>query len=153
MSNIKTLDACLGNEIQDMIKNHGPIIAASIRLMWSNRNFHYDDRFDGPIKYNLHKEVETISRLTSNLTILNDLNRKEDELLCLLQGYSQDDFDAFMKRANEYHYDSGFGLEDIDGIVYCENGTYYIRQYDGSTTWNLIPLPPKTIEEARDVIM
>lgn len=55
--------------------------------------------------------------------------------------YKKEDFDNFLKFMDR-EYNSGYGGQEIYGIVYCENGIWMDRgEYDGSEWWQVNQYP------------
>lgn len=53
----------------------------------------------------------------------------------LKQGYSQLDLSAFLADL-DFEYDNGYGGQELDGTIWCLNGTWFTRgEYDGSEWW------------------
>lgn len=61
-----------------------------------------------------------------------------NEELCIILPplYSQDEYELFLERLNRT-YDSGYGGQELFGVIFCENGIWFERgEYDGSEWWN-----------------
>lgn len=59
----------------------------------------------------------------------------------LHKGYSQEDFDEFLKSIDFEYYD-GYGDQELFGTIWYEDGTWSFRQeYDGSERWRHFELP------------
>lgn len=53
----------------------------------------------------------------------------------LKKGYSEEDYQAFLKSI-DFHYSNGYGGQEVDGVIWLENGQWYDRgEYDGSEWW------------------
>lgn len=49
--------------------------------------------------------------------------------------YTQKEYDIFLERINRT-YNSGYGGQELFGIIFCENGVWFERhEYDGSEWW------------------
>jgi hypothetical protein len=72
----------------------------------------------------------------------------------LKNGYCIDNKEIFLKTPHteeelnqfieelDFNYDSGYGSQELDGIVWLKNGTWLTRgEYDGSEWWELHSLP------------
>jgi hypothetical protein len=59
----------------------------------------------------------------------------DNEYIVLKVGYSEDDYNFFLKML-DVEYDSGFGRQELFGIILCEDGVWLERyDYDGSEHW------------------
>ena len=64
-----------------------------------------------------------------------------DKRICLKAGYSESDFEAFLKQL-DFEYDDGYGTQYVDGIVWLEDGKWLEREeYDGSEEWRHMGYP------------
>lgn len=55
--------------------------------------------------------------------------------------YSEDQLSEFLSLL-DFEYNEGFGTQELDGIVWLEDGTWLSRgEYDGSEWWNHNQLP------------
>jgi len=64
--------------------------------------------------------------------------RTEADLKC---NYTPEDFKEFLKYL-DFEYDRGFGLQEIFGTVWFEDGTWAERgEYDGAEWWELRERP------------
>lgn len=75
-------------------------------------------------------------------TITNGDEWDEDKKDILLKvGYSENEWTEFLKSLN-FSYDSGYGGQNLFGIVWLEDGTWCTRgEYDGSEWWEHNQLP------------
>ena len=75
-------------------------------------------------------------------TITNGDERDEDNKDILLKvGYSEKEWRKFLKRLN-FSYDAGYGIQELFGTVWLEDGTWCTRgEYDGSEWWEHNQLP------------
>lgn len=56
-------------------------------------------------------------------------------------GYTAQDLSHFLNSLN-FYYDSGYGGQEYDGIIWYEDGTWSQRgEYDGSEWWELTRKP------------
>jgi len=56
-------------------------------------------------------------------------------------GYSEQDYQKFLESLN-FDYDSGFGGQELYGIVWLEDNTWLERgEYDGSEWWDHKVMP------------
>jgi len=59
----------------------------------------------------------------------------------LHKGYSQEDFDEFVKSI-DFEYNNGYGGQELFGTIWYEDGTWSSRQeYDGSEWWRHFKMP------------
>jgi hypothetical protein len=66
---------------------------------------------------------------------------KDCQLFVLRVGYTPEEFDAFLNSLN-FNYDSGFGGQNLFGLVCLEDDTWLDRgEYDGSEWWQYMKLP------------
>ena len=71
----------------------------------------------------------------------NGYEEKNDEKVILPLLYSDEDYKKFLKFLDR-KYDSGYGGQNLFGIVVCENGVWLERgEYDGSEWWNVHEYP------------
>lgn len=56
-------------------------------------------------------------------------------------GYTEEDFNSFLKRL-DFKYDSGYGGQELYGMIWYEDGTWSERgEYDGSEWWDYRAVP------------
>jgi hypothetical protein len=61
--------------------------------------------------------------------------------LILKKGYSEEDFNIFLEKIDTT-YDSGYGSQNLNGVIYCEDGGWFTRnEYDGSEWWEYNKYP------------
>jgi hypothetical protein len=59
----------------------------------------------------------------------------------LHKGYSQEDFDEFLKSI-DFEYYNGYGGQELFGTIWYEDGTWSSRgEYDGSEWWRHFEVP------------
>jgi len=78
----------------------------------------------------------------------NYFNEFGPELKNLKVGYSEQDFEQFLNSL-DFHYDSGYGGQELYGIIWYEDGTWSERgEYDGSEWWEhqVIPDIPEELK-------
>ena len=62
-------------------------------------------------------------------------------LILLEPDYSEDDFQTFLA-ALDLEYDSGYGSQELFGIVWMTDGTWFTRgEYDGAEWWEYHKCP------------
>jgi len=67
-------------------------------------------------------------------------------LITLKVGYDSEELESFLNKLN-FDYDSGFGTQELFGVVWLEDGTWLSRgEYDGSEWWHQNKLPHIPIE-------
>jgi hypothetical protein len=74
----------------------------------------------------------------------SDDNAKTFILKC---GHTQDEYNQFLESL-DFEYDSGYGLQELFGTVWLEDGMWMERgEYDGSEWWELRRSPeiPSTL--------
>tara|TARA_R110000772_G_scaffold43995_1_gene101232 strand:- start:41689 stop:42024 length:336 start_codon:yes stop_codon:yes gene_type:complete len=55
--------------------------------------------------------------------------------------YTQEEYDSFLN-ALDFEYDSGYGGQELYGIIWCESGIWLSRgEYDGSEWWEINQYP------------
>lgn len=63
-------------------------------------------------------------------------NYKKERFFDLLKGYSDKAYIEFLDKL-DFEYDSGYGGQNLFGIVACDGGVYFDRwEYDGSEGWD-----------------
>lgn len=65
----------------------------------------------------------------------------------LKKGFTKEEYDAFLEKL-DFEYDAGYGLQKLDGCVWCVDGAWFDRgEYDGSEWWNYHRYPqiPETL--------
>ena len=83
---------------------------------------------------------EFIEETKNDKVICAIISTKEDYVrykpkAILEKGYSPEDYEKFL-RDIDYNYDSGFGGQELFGVILCENGVWFDRgEYDGSEWW------------------
>jgi|688.fasta_scaffold866154_1 hypothetical protein len=71
-------------------------------------------------------------------------NIPQNKDLFLPIGYTQEEFNSFLKEL-DFNYDSGYGGQELYGVIWLEDGTWMSRgEYDGSEWWehNVVPEIP-----------
>lgn len=78
--------------------------------------------------------------------IYKDVYRPKDKKeIILKQYYTESDYENFLSML-DFDYDSGYGIQELYGTVWLEDGTWLSRgEYDGSEWWiyNISPDIPK----------
>ena len=55
--------------------------------------------------------------------------------ICLSLGYTDEQYGQFMQKL-EFTYNNGYGGQELDGVIWFEDGTWADRgEYDGSEWW------------------
>lgn len=70
---------------------------------------------------------------------------EKSEVKILNLDYSVKDYENFLE-SMDFEYDNGYGIQELHGVVWLEDGTWLTRgEYDGSEWWvhNVIPEIPK----------
>lgn len=66
---------------------------------------------------------------------------EEDKTIKLKVGYSEQDYNKFLSDL-DFEYDNGYGLQQVYGTIWFEDGTWAERgEYDGSEWWVIRKLP------------
>ena len=64
--------------------------------------------------------------------------KKSYDELCqktLKINYTEEDYQLFLKPFY-FNYDAGYGIQELDGTIWLEDGTWFTRdEYDGSEWW------------------
>jgi hypothetical protein len=61
--------------------------------------------------------------------------------ICLPLLYTDEQYSEFMSKL-DFTYDSGYGGQELDGVIWFEDGTWADRgEYDGSEWWQYHKLP------------
>ncbi len=85
-----------------------------------------------------------LSGSTIKCALLKDVrcfDEKEHVEFALPVGYTNEQLDAFYTSL-DFWYDSGFGMQELKGIVWLQDGTWLERgEYDGSEWWEHKVLP------------
>lgn len=59
----------------------------------------------------------------------------------LTTGYTSDEYDEFLSKIDRF-YDNGYGGQELDGMIWYEDGTWTTRgEYDGSEWWEYHEVP------------
>jgi hypothetical protein len=65
-----------------------------------------------------------------------------DLVFILETGYTSDDYNEFLNKLSNINYDSGYGCQNLFGIIWYKNGNFSQRgEYDGSEWWEYIECP------------
>lgn len=60
---------------------------------------------------------------------------------CFKKGHTKEEYEDFLKKIN-FNYDSGYGGQEVEGIIWCENDIWFTRgEYDGSEWWEEHRIP------------
>lgn len=83
----------------------------------------------------------------------NNDDYEEEELCRLRVKHTQRDLEQFLQVLGKYNYDSGFGSQELFGIVWLRDGVWLARgEYDGCEWWEvrICPLiPDYLLDEAQ----
>lgn len=64
-----------------------------------------------------------------------------EEKVMLRKDYSEQDFNDFLDKLN-FEYDSGYGGQELFGVIWYEDGTWSERgEYDGAEWWEYKKTP------------
>ena len=70
----------------------------------------------------------------------------ESDQKTLKINYTEEDYQLFLKSL-DFNYDAGYGIQELDGTIWLEDGTWFTRdEYDGSE-WRLFHILPDIPEE------
>ena len=103
-------------------------------------------------EFNIHVGNRDI--LCATIQIGNDFADNRS-VFNLTTGWDSNDFDIFINSLN-FHYDSGYGSQNLFGIIWYKDGTWSDRyEYDGSECWDyhtcpVIPSELNRIDKVRD---
>ena len=90
-------------------------------------------------KTELLKKVEGKSKL--KCAAIQHIHYKNVKIFNLKVGYSEKDYNDFLKQL-DFEYDAGFGVQELFGTLWHEDGTWHNRvEYDGSEWWEHHQLP------------
>lgn len=67
----------------------------------------------------------------------------------LKQSYSEHDYQNFLNSIS-FRYDNGYGIQELDGIIWFTDGTWSTRgEYDGSEWWedHIRPDVPEKLQQ------
>lgn len=84
--------------------------------------------------------------------IEKDVEWKPVRLATLYEGYSEDEYNEFLRILDTYEYDDGYGSQELYGTIWYEDGTYSGRgKYDGSEWWEYRKAPEKPAQQTKQV--
>lgn len=91
---------------------------------------------------NARKELEGILESANSKIICADIKLDSDpwendgdvSFKRLKVGYSQEEYNKFMESL-DFEYDAGYGMQELYGTVWLENGWLERSEYDGSEWW------------------
>lgn len=96
---------------------------------------------------NARKELYTkLSKVNSSIKCaeIKDIRsyyEEEQKTFTLKIGYTKEEMIKFFEDL-DYHYDANYGTQELDGIVWLEDGTWLERgEYDGSEWWEHTSCP------------
>ena len=71
-----------------------------------------------------------------------DISRYSEVRESILKvGHTKEDYQSFLDTL-DYEYDRGFGLQEVFGTIWLEDGTWFTRwEYDGSEGWEYHSMP------------
>lgn len=98
------------------------------------------------IKEDLLDHVKDREIKCATISFLND-DYGYDLLSQLNVNYTKDQYNEFLKSL-DIEFDSGFGTQNVKGIIWYKDGTWSSRyEYDGSECWgyNVCPEIPLTL--------
>ncbi len=62
--------------------------------------------------------------------------------IILKEGYTEEEYNEFLSQL-DFEYDSGYGMQVLDGTIWMQDGTWIDRgEYDGSEWWVKRECPP-----------
>jgi hypothetical protein len=99
---------------------------------------------------------EEFLRHTNSTKVKCVLIEHVEDKFILTTGYDNHDLEKFLDKI-DFEYDSGYGLQNLFGTIWYEDGTWSSRgEYDGSEWWehNYCPEIPKElirIDKERDL--
>lgn len=89
-------------------------------------------------RYELYKML-TEANSSIKCAFIKDVrsyDEEEQKTFNLKIGYTKDEMTKFFE-CLDYEYDSGYGGQELEGIVWLVDGTWLDRgEYDGSEWWN-----------------
>jgi hypothetical protein len=93
---------------------------------------------------NARKEFLEITKgynvIAADIAFGDSWTDKEDRMK-LKPAYTQEDLKEFLTFLDS-EYDSGYGGQELFGVIYCEDGVWMNRgEYDGSEWWNINKYP------------
>lgn len=70
-------------------------------------------------------------------------DQPEEHFIAILPvNHTQDEYEKFIDRL-DFDYDSGYGGQELFGIIWMQDGTWFTRgEYDGSEWWQHHSCPP-----------
>ena len=90
---------------------------------------------------NARKELERILEYNNSKIVCADIqldpysvNHEVVSSKRLKLGYSEEEYNKFMESL-DFEYDAGYGMQELSGIVWLENGWLERGEYDGSEWW------------------
>ena len=104
--------------------------------------------------------IEQINMIKSKLKCAkishNDEDQDYKEIRFILPiNYSEEQYEAFLK-ALDFDYDSGYGMQELEGTLWFSDNTYCTRgEYDGSEWWEHHSTPeiPSDLQDQNDYAM
>lgn len=64
-----------------------------------------------------------------------DNDEEQPKRICLPLGYTDEQYGEFMQKL-DFTYDSGYGSQNLDGVIWFRDGSWADRgEYDGSEWW------------------
>ena len=92
---------------------------------------------------------EFIEQITKKHIPLCALIQIENKKIILKENYTLSEYGLFLSEL-EFQYDSGYGSQELYGIVWTKNGWFSRREYDGSEWWQCNTTPDIPIECQRN---
>ena len=69
------------------------------------------------------------------------IDYEDSEKFSLTTGYTQDEYNEFLAGINKT-YNNGYGGQELDGMIWYEDGTWTTREeFDGSEWWQYREIP------------
>ena len=69
------------------------------------------------------------------------IENPDDSCFALTTGYTEDEYKQFLSDIDKT-YNNGYGGQELDGMIWYEDGTWTSRgEYDGSEWWNYHEVP------------
>ena len=88
---------------------------------------------------------EEFVRHTCTMTIkcayIQFIENPDDRKFFLTTGYTEDEYNQFLSDIDR-EYNNGYGGQELDGMIWYEDGTWTTRgEYDGSEWWEYHEVP------------
>ena len=85
--------------------------------------------------------INHVGRKIVKCAFVQFIEYEDGEKFFITTGYTQDEYNEFLSNIDKI-YNNGYGGQELDGMIWYEDGTWTTRgEYDGSEWWEYYKYP------------